>query len=57
MSEYENDPAGSTQQFHAYVQRRSAEPAAKGGNTGVLIAVAAGVVIVAVVIILAIAVL
>jgi hypothetical protein len=50
MSEHENDPAGNTQQFRAYVQRGAAEPAAaKGGSTGLIIGVAAVVVIVAVV--------
>jgi hypothetical protein len=51
MPEYENDPAGSTQQFRAYVQRGAADPAtaAKGGSAGLIIGVAAVVVIVAVV--------
>jgi hypothetical protein len=49
MSEHENDPAGSTQQFRAYVQRGAAQPAAKGGGAGLIVGVAAVVVIVAVV--------
>jgi hypothetical protein len=60
MPEYENDPAGNTQQFRAF-QRGAAEPAAKGGNTGLntglIVGVAAVVVIVAVVAALAVVVL
>jgi hypothetical protein len=57
MPEYENDPAGNTQQFRAYVQRGAAEPAAKRGNAGVVIGAVVAVVIVAAVVILAITVL
>jgi hypothetical protein len=57
MSEYENDPAGNTQQFRAFAHRGSSEPATRGGNTGLIVGVAAAVALVAVVVILAVAVL
>ena len=50
MQDYENDPAGDTQQFRAFVQQGTGEPAAKGGNTGLIVGVVAAVVVVAVVI-------
>jgi hypothetical protein len=57
MQDYENDPAGDTQQFRAYVQQGSSEPPAKSGNAGLIVGVAAAVVVVAVVIGLAVVVL
>jgi hypothetical protein len=55
MPDNENDPAGNTQQFRAFVQHGAREPATKsGGNTGLMIGVAVAVVIVAVVVGLAV---
>jgi hypothetical protein len=53
MPDYEPDPAASTQQFRAFVQKGGSEPAAKSGNTGLVIGVVAAVVIVGAVIVLA----
>lgn len=57
MPDDEIDPAGNTQQFRAFVQHGARDSAAAkdGGNTGVMIGVAAAVLIVAVVIGLAVA--
>jgi len=54
MPDNEIDPAGNTQQFRAFVQHGAGEKPAKSGNVGLMIGVAAAVVIVAVVIGLAI---
>lgn len=50
MPDNEIDPAGSTQQFRAFVQHGAGEKASKGGNTGLVIGVAVAVVIAVVVI-------
>ena len=54
MPDNEIDPAGNTQQFRAFVHRDGSEQPAKSGNAGLMIWVAAAVVIVAVVIGLAV---
>jgi hypothetical protein len=54
MPDNENDPAGNTQQFRAFVQHGGSESAAKRGNAGLMIGVAAAVVILAVVVGLAV---
>ncbi len=52
MSENELDPAGSTQQFRAYAQRRETDSAqARGTNVGLIVAVAVAVVVVLAVIV------
>src|ERR671930_167147 len=45
MPDNEMDPAGNTQQFRAFVQQGTGEPAAKGGNTGLIVGVVAAVVV------------
>jgi hypothetical protein len=55
MPDNEIDPAGNTQQFRAFVQHGTREPATKsGGGAGLMIGVVAVVVIVAVVVGLAV---
>ncbi|HEX6471436.1 MAG TPA: hypothetical protein VF069_20210 [Streptosporangiaceae bacterium] len=54
MPDNENDPAGNTQQFRAFVQHGASESAAKRGNPGLIIGVALAVVILAVVVGLAV---
>jgi hypothetical protein len=50
MPDNEIDPAGNTQQFRAFVQHGTREPATKsGGNAGLMIGVVVAVVVVAVV--------
>jgi hypothetical protein len=55
MARNEQDPAANTQQFRAFANRGGADAARRGPNTGVIVALIAGVVIVVAVIALLVA--